>query len=70
MAGEPLDFVYRLKKLENVGDTFLILNSDYDKAFGKMQVARALSYHGKRQGRKYSYVQTENGYLVAYTGNR
>lgn len=66
MAGEKLDFVSRLGELENIGDSIAIVGESLER----MQVARALAYHGKRHGKKFSYVQIDGGYLVVYTANR
>ena len=66
MAGEKLDFVSRLGELKNIGDSIAIVGESLER----MQVARALAHHGKRHGKKFSYVQIDGGYLVVYTANR
>lgn len=65
MAGEALNFIEQLLSLDEVGQNIMV-----DGDFGKMQIARALYYHGKRHGKKYSYIKTSDGYLITYVANR
>ena len=65
MAGEALNFIEQLLALDEVGQNIMV-----DGDFGKMQIARALYYHGKRHGKKYSYIKTSDGYLITYVANR
>ena len=65
MAGEALNFIEQLLALDEIGQNIMV-----DGDFGKMQIARALYYHGKRHGKKYSYIKTPDGYLVTLTGSR
>lgn len=68
MAGKPLDFVANLKELKEIGDTMVINNDDYEEPIKKNQVSRALYYHGKRNGAKFSYVQIDTGYIIVLVG--
>ena len=65
MAGEALNFIEQLLSLDEIGQNIMV-----DGDFGKMQIARALYYHGKRHGKKYSYIKTNDGYLITYVANR
>ena len=65
MAGEALNFIEQLLSLDEIGQNIMV-----DGDFGKMQIARALYYHGKRNGKKYSYIKTNEGYLITYVANR
>ena len=65
MAGEALNFIEQLLSLDEIGQNIMV-----DSDFGKMQIARALYYHGKRHGKKYSYIKTSDGYLITYVANR
>lgn len=65
MAGEALNFIEQLLSLDEIGQNIMV-----DGDFGKMQIARALYYHGKRHSKKYSSIKTSDGYLITYVANR
>lgn len=59
MAGEKLVFTENLKSLKNIGDSFII-----DDSYTAGQISRALYFHGKRHGRKYSSIKVADGYMI------
>ena len=65
MTGVALNFIEQLLSLDEIGQNIMV-----DGDFKKMQIARALYYHGKRHGKKYSYIKTNEGYLITYVANR
>ena len=70
MAGEKLEFVDRLGELKEVGDSIKVFDEDYETPVEKMQMARALAYHGCRQWKKFSYVRIDGGYVIVYKEKR
>lgn len=67
MVGEALNFIPQITALEKVGDNVMI---DPELQYSLPQIARALYYHGYRQGKKFSRVKTPNGYLVTLVAFR
>ena len=59
MAGEKLEFTRGLTNLINIGDNFII-----DNIYTSGQISRALYWHGKRDGCKYSSVKVAGGYMI------
>lgn len=65
MAGNRLAYIDKFLELEEIGQNIML-----NRKFDVMQLTRALYYHGKKNGKKFSYTKTKNGYLVTLVSFR
>lgn len=69
MTVEELSLSERLKELSEIGQTFVVYE-DGEKRLEKMQISRALYYHGKKQGKKFGYIRQSDYFIVVLVGFR
>lgn len=66
MSGQSLTFIAQVLELKEIGENTLVESGEYDVG----QISRGLYWHGKRVGKKFSYMKTPNGYLITLVGFR
>ena len=59
MNGHPLGFIPQVLELTEIGQNTMVVG-----AYDVPQVSRALYWHGKRDGCKYSSVKVTGGYMI------